>query len=112
QTRQAAALAAAAGASLEAELGHVPLSGNADAPLPAVEEVVKFVDATGVDALAVAVGTVHGYYRRAPKIDLDLGRRAGAAVAIPLVLHGGSDTPRETIAALIRGGFAKVNVST
>lgn len=111
-TREAVKLAAATGASVEAEIGHVPLNTRDDVPLPTPDEVARFAGETGVDALAVAVGTVHGYYQGEPKINLELGRRAGLATGIPLVLHGGSGTPEATVRALIRSGFAKVNVAT
>jgi len=112
QTREAVKMAAKRGASVEAEIGHVPLSGEKDIPLPTPEEVADFVAKTGVDSLAVAVGTVHGYYKGEPKIDLELGRKAGKAVSIPLVLHGGSGTPEATVRSLVKSGFAKVNVAT
>ncbi len=112
QTREAVRLAAAAGASVEAELGHVPLSARDEAPLPTPEEAADFVRQTGIDALALAVGTVHGYYQHEPRIDVELGRRAAAAAGIPLVLHGGSGTPEAMVGELIRSGFAKVNVAT
>ena len=111
-TKPAVAMAAKSGASVEAEIGHVPLSGEADIPLPTVEEVCKFAESTGVDSLAVAVGTVHGYYKGEPKIDLEFGRKAGEALSIPMVLHGGSGTPHDTVRKLIKSGFAKVNVAT
>jgi fructose/tagatose bisphosphate aldolase len=111
-TARAVALAARTGASVEAEIGSVPKNERGSSPLPSPADVAAFVAATGVDALAVAVGTVHGYYKDKPRIDLDLARRAGEAVAIPLVLHGGTGTPEETVRAIILSGFAKVNIAT
>jgi ketose-bisphosphate aldolase len=108
----AAKMAAAAGASAEAEIGHVPLSGADDVPLPSAEEAAEFAAKTGVDALAVAVGTVHGFYKSEPKIDLGLAREAGRLCAAPLVLHGGSGTPGHIVRELVSAGFAKVNVAT
>ena len=112
KTKEAVKMAAKSGSSVEAEIGHVPLSGQDDIPLPTPSEISSFAERTGVDSLAVAVGTVHGYYKGEPKIDLELGRKAGEAVKIPLVLHGGSGTPEATVRSLIKSGFAKVNVAT
>ncbi len=111
-TKEAVRMASAKGASVEAEIGHVPLSGEAEIPLPSVEEVCDFAERTGVDSLAVAVGTVHGYYKGEPKIDLDFGAKAGQALKIPMVLHGGSNTPHDIVRKLVKSGFAKVNVAT
>lgn len=111
-TRKAVQMAHAAGIFTEAELGHVPIGEKENIPLPSVEEVVEFTEKTGVDSLAVAVGTIHGYYKAVPVINLELGRKAGEAVGIPLVLHGGSGTPLDQVRALIRSGFSKVNLAT
>ncbi len=111
-TRKAVQMAHAAGIFTEAELGHVPIGEKENIPLPSVEEIVEFTEKTGVDSLAVAVGTIHGYYKAVPVINLELGRKAGEAVKIPLVLHGGSGTPLDQVRALIRSGFAKVNLAT
>lgn len=109
-TLEAVKLARAAGVSIEAEIGHVAQGDEGrDANF---QESVKFFEATGVDALAVAVGTAHGFYATEPKIDLELARQLGEAIPAPLVLHGGSGTPREKVRALIGYGFAKVNVAT
>lgn len=111
-TRKAVQMAHAAGIFTEAELGHVPIGEKENIPLPSVEEVVEFTEKTGVDSLAVAVGTIHGYYKAVPVIDLELGRKAGETVKIPLVLHGGSGTPLDQVRTLIRSGFSKVNLAT
>lgn len=77
-----------------------------------LEETVRFYEATRVDALAVSIGTAHGFYRETPKIDVELARKIGEAIPIPLVLHGGSGTPPEKIRAVIGCGIAKVNIAT
>ena len=77
------------------------------------DEVKKFVDATSVDTLAVAIGTSHGLYPKhiKPEIRLDLLRDISAKVAIPLVLHGGSGNPDAEIAKAVELGICKINIS-
>ncbi len=115
QTRQAAEYAHKHGVSIEGELGYVPLNGTEAAeniPLSTPEEAKQFAEATGIDALAVSIGTAHGYYTKEPQIDVDLSRHISEAVSIPLVLHGGSGTPHDIVRQVLRNGFAKVNIST
>ena len=115
QTRRAAEYAHRHGVTIEGEIGHEPLNGTEAAvniPLSPPDEAAAFAAETGVDALAVSIGTAHGYYREEPKIAVDLARQISAVVAIPLVLHGGSGTPHEKVKAVIKNGFAKVNVAT
>lgn len=115
QTCRAAEYAHRHGVTIEGEIGHVPLNGTEAAiniPLSTPEEAAMFATATGVDALAVSIGTAHGYYREEPKIAVELAQQICGQVAIPLVLHGGSGTPHEKIKAVIKSGFAKVNVAT
>lgn len=71
-----------------------------------------FVEETGVDALAVSIGTVHGMYRGTPNIRLDILEEIETQVPVPLVLHGGSGTPEETLKACIQRGICKINVNT
>ncbi|MBN2642847.1 MAG: class II fructose-bisphosphate aldolase [Victivallales bacterium] len=114
-TRKAAEYAHEFGVTIEGEIGHVPLNGTEGAeniPLSTPDEARQFALATGVDALAVSVGTAHGYYAKAPEISVDRAREINAVVDIPLVLHGGSDTPMDKVREVIRNGFAKVNVAT
>ena len=117
-TRRAVEMCHAAGVSVEAELGHVGYSSekisadDADARLTRVDEAVRFVAETQVDALAVAVGTIHGLYRGRPRIDFDRIRTLREALDIPLVLHGGSDTPDEAIQRAIVVGVDKINIWT
>jgi fructose-bisphosphate aldolase class II len=75
-------------------------------------EARRFVDETGVDALAVAVGSSHAMTERTASLDLDLIARLHTAVPVPLVLHGSSGASDETIMSAIRSGITKVNVST
>jgi fructose-bisphosphate aldolase class II len=112
--RSAVELAHAAGVSVEAELGHVPFGDCAtdDPELTEPAEAAGFVEQTGVDALAVAVGTAHGRYKRAPVLDLDRLERIRATVDVPLVLHGGSDTPPAALQRCIALGITKINIAT
>ena len=104
------------GASVEGEIGHV---GNADVGdnetdemYTTPEEAVAFVKATGVDALAVAIGTAHGAYKTKPKLDIKRLSEIRAALDTPLVLHGGSGLSDEDFRNTIAGGIAKVNIFT
>ena len=110
-TALAVRLAHAAGCSAEGEIGHVA-QGDATS-LTSVEEAVSFAAATGVDALAVSIGTAHGYYKAEPKLDIDLCRAIGSALPeLPLVLHGGSGTPLDAVRQSILCGIAKINIAT
>ena len=101
----------AVGATCEGEIGHV--AQGDETALTDVEEAAKFAAATGVDALAVSIGTAHGYYKAAPKIDVDRCRAIAAALPdTPLVLHGGSGTPLGDVRKVIEAGVAKVNIAT
>lgn len=104
----------AAGVFVEAELGRVGGKDGAHAPGVRTdpEEARAFVAATGVDALAVAVGSSHAMTERTASLDLDLIAALHAAVPVPLVLHGSSGVPDDTITAAIRAGMQKINVST
>jgi fructose-bisphosphate aldolase, class II len=112
-TRRAVELAHARGASVEAELGHVG-QGDDDhqSPLTRVDEAERFVKETGVDALAVSIGTLHGLYRGTPHLDFERIAQLRAACPIPLVLHGGSDTPDADIRRAIETGIDKINIWT
>ena len=117
--RQVTALARAVDVSVEGELGTIgELDEEAEAGADEVvvvnpDEVKRFVDATQVDTLAVAIGTSHGLYPKdmKPEIRLDLLRDISAKVDIPLVLHGGSGNPDEEIAQAVALGICKINIS-
>jgi fructose-bisphosphate aldolase class II len=113
-TRAAADWAHEAGLFLEAELGKVGGKDGAHAPGVRTdpEEARNFVADTGVDALAVAVGSSHAMTDRTAVLDLDLIRRLAAAVPVPLVLHGSSGVPDDQLRAAVRAGIVKVNVGT
>ena len=110
-TALAVRLAHAAGCSAEGEIGHV--AQGDETSLTSVEEAVSFAAATGVDALAISIGTAHGYYKAEPKLDIDLCRAIGSALPeLPLVLHGGSGTPLDAVRQSILCGIAKINIAT
>ena len=117
-TCQAVELAHAKGVSVEAELGHVGqgqevvLGDEQQAHLTNVDEARRFVAETGVDALAVSIGTLHGLYRGKPRLDFVRLAQLRAACQIPLVLHGGSDTPDQDIRRTIETGIDKINIWT
>jgi len=110
-TRRSAELAHAAGASVEGEIGHVAMGDETALTEP--EEAEAFAAATGVDALAVSIGTAHGYYKNEPKLDIDRCRAIAERLPdVPLVLHGGSGTPLDQVRKAIENGIAKINVAT
>ena len=76
------------------------------------EEALRFVEETGVDSLAVAIGTAHGVYQGIPKLDVERLSRIREIVSIPLVLHGTSGIPDEDVKECIRRGICKVNYAT
>jgi len=113
-TRRVVAHAQAAGAAVEAELGEIGGKDGAHAPGVRTDprEAASFVQETGVDLLAVAVGSSHAMTSRDARLDLDLIVRLADAVPVPLVLHGSSGVPDDEIARAVRAGIRKVNVST
>ena len=111
-TAQIVKIAHAFGASVEGEIGHVGQAADGDGCYTTVEEAVDFVNRTGVDALAVAIGTAHGNYKTKPVLDIDRLRAIRSALDTPLVLHGGSGLSEEQFRATIEGGIAKVNIFT
>lgn len=104
----------ARGVTVEAELGHVGANagGGDDSVFTQPQEAVEFCRRTGVDALAVAIGTAHGAYRSAPKLDIPRLREIAQAVETPLVLHGGSGLSVQNFQDCIQAGIAKVNIFT
>ena len=104
------------GASVEGEIGHVGmgLAGDNEAAdgYTKVEEALDFYNKTGVDALAVAIGTAHGPYKSKPKLDLQRLSDIANAVDVPLVLHGGSGLSDDDFRNAIANGISKVNIFT
>jgi len=116
--REVVQAAHAGGVAVEGELGRIGGEeagmnvNEGDAHLTDPEEAAEYVEQTGVDALAVGIGTVHGFYKSKPNIRLDLLKRIAEKVSIPLVLHGGSGTPDEIVREAISLGIAKINICT
>ncbi len=99
---------------VEAELGEIGGKDGVHSPLARTrpDEAAAYVAATGVDALAVAVGSSHAMLSRDAVLDLDLIARIHRAVIVPLVLHGSSGVPDQHLAAAVRAGMTKINVAT
>lgn len=114
------------GVTVEAELGHVPdaIAGTGEAAhqgiahiqpkdcLTQPADVKRFVDLTGVDALAIAIGTAHGSYVSTPDLEIGLLKEINEVSEACLVLHGGSGTPEDQVKAAIENGITKINVFT
>lgn len=119
-TKEVVAYAHTQGVSVEAEIGHVGGASEgvegetSESVYTTVEEAVAFVEATGVDSLAVSVGTSHGVYKsnKTPELNFERLRALSAAVPVPLVLHGGSGTGDENLRRAVRDGITKLNVYT
>ena len=117
EVKQVVEIAHSVGVSVEAELGHVGDADNYEtdrnAALTVPEDAVRFIEETGVDCLAVSIGTAHGIYAtgEAPYLDFDrLKEIKEATKGFPLVLHGSSGTDDESLAKACRMGINKVNI--
>lgn len=101
-------------ANVEAELGYVAKLGQTKEKLGFTEpeEARQFVHDTGVHALAVAIGSAHGFYKETPMLDLERLSAIKEATQIPLVLHGGSGIPADVLRESIRRGICKINLAT
>lgn len=102
---------------VEAELGKVggkedDLDGGEGNPYTDPQQAAEFVEKTGIDSLAVAIGTAHGVYKGTPKLDVDRLSEIRKVVDIPLVLHGTSGVPDEAVKECIKRGICKVNYAT
>ena len=120
-TKKVVEAAHATGVSVEAELGTIAdtgkdveghLTDNVQYTDP--ETAKEFVEATGIDSLAIAIGTAHGLYPKdvKPKLKPEIAKAVSEVVDIPLVLHGASDNPDEKIAQAIEYGINKINISS
>ena len=100
--------------SVEAEIGHVgtgeKYTDGSDTIYTSVQEAADFAAATGIDSLAVSIGTAHGLYKGTPKINFDRLHEIAAAVPVPLVLHGGSSSGDENLHRCAVEGIAKINI--
>lgn len=117
-TKKVVEAAHAVGVSVEGELGTIggvedDLNvAEEDAALANPEEAIRFWEETQVDALAIAVGTAHGMYKGEPKIRYDIIEKVSQNIGVPIVLHGGSGVPDESIKKSISLGVGKINVNT
>ena len=115
-TREIVKIAHAMGVTVEGEIGHVGEAINDDESATDMyttpQEAVCFIEQTGVDALAIAIGTAHGVYKSTPKLDIERLKQIRKVTDTPLVLHGGSGLPIEDLKSTIREGIAKLNIFT
>ena len=116
ETREIVKIAHAFGATVEGEIGHVGEAAKEDNLLTDMyttpEEAKAYLEATGVDALAVAIGSAHGVYKKKPMLNIERLKEISGAVKVPLVLHGGSGLSDDDFKNTIRNGIAKVNIFT
>lgn len=116
ETAEVVKIAHSFGATVEGEIGHVGQASNGDESLEDMyttpEEADAFIKATGVDALAIAIGSAHGVYKTKPRLNLERLKEIRAKVDAPLVLHGGSGLSDDDFRNTIREGIAKVNIFT
>lgn len=119
-TKMVTEMAHSMGAGVEAELGRLVTAeaGSAKTGLEnsrpedfytRPEEASDFVEKTGIDALAIAFGTSHGFYKAQPKLDFDVVRKVAAATGVPLVMHGGSGVSADGFRKAIECGIRKIN---
>ena len=116
QTSLVVRAAKAVGADIEAELGHVgdaQCSADIENDIFTVADEAKtFIERTGVDALAIAIGNLHGKYIATPQLNITRLKEINSLCNTPLVLHGGSGTSEEDFKACAHNGVAKINVAT
>ena len=116
ETREMVKISHAFGATVEGEIGHVGEAAKEDNLLTDMyttpEEAKAYLEVTGVDALAVAIGSAHGVYKKKPMLNIERLKEISSAVKVPLVLHGGSGLSDDDFKNTIRNGIAKVNIFT
>lgn len=115
-TKEIVKIAHSMGATVEGEIGHVGMAASSDNLLTDMyttkEEAVEFCAKTGVDALAVAIGSAHGVYKTKPMLNFERLREIHNATNVPLVLHGGSGLSDDDFRQVIKDGISKVNIFT
>jgi ketose-bisphosphate aldolase len=113
-SRSVVKLAEKYNANVEAELGYVAKLGQLQvvSQYTQPDEALRFVEATGIDALAIAIGSAHGFYKETPRLQLDLLKQIHDTVKMPLVLHGSSGIPDDQLRDSIERGICKVNLAT
>ncbi|MDD4019261.1 MAG: class II fructose-bisphosphate aldolase [Kiritimatiellae bacterium] len=114
QTRDVVQLCRAVGVSVEGEIGHVGVAAQGDEDLPCTpaEDAIRFFSETGVDLLAIMIGSAHGIYKKTPKLNIERIRDVHDRGQIPVVLHGGSGIPDEQIRLAVAAGIRKINYAT
>jgi len=110
-TAKAVEIAHDARLSIEGEIGRIAAASD-DISTCDHEQAIEFAAETGVDALAAAVGSAHGFYKKEPSLDFEIMDRISKAIRVPLVLHGGTGIPEAQIKKAIAHGMAKVNIAT
>ncbi|MBQ8510384.1 MAG: class II fructose-bisphosphate aldolase [Clostridia bacterium] len=114
-TKKIVELCAYNGIQVEGEIGHIgsAAAGDEASQSTTVEEAVTYANGTGIRAMAIMVGTAHGHYKKAPKLDIDRVAEIHAALPqVSLVLHGGSGVPDDQIQAAVKAGIRKINFGT
>lgn len=115
-TREIVKIAHAFGATVEGEIGHVGEAASGDNShtdmYTTVDEAKQYLCDTGVDALAIAIGTAHGAYKQKPKLDFERLKAIRNAVDVPLVLHGGSGLSDDDFKMSVKCGISKINIFT
>lgn len=113
-TRQVIKIAGRYKANVEAELGFVAKLGQelARQEFTQPADAIRFAESTGVHALAIAIGSAHGFYKQAPKLDIELLAQISENIPTPLVLHGSSGIPDAMLQEAIRNGICKINLAT
>ncbi len=115
-TKEIVKIAHSMGATVEGEIGHVGMAASSDNLLTDMyttkEEAVEFCAKTGVDALAVAIGSAHGIYKTKPMLNFERLREIHNATNVPLVLHGGSGLSDDDFRQVVKDGISKVNIFT
>lgn len=106
------------GVPVEAELGRIGgvedelRVDEEDAGYTAPDSALEFVEKTGIDSLAISIGTAHGMYHRPPKLNFELLKTIRSMVNIPLVLHGASGIPDQDLQRSVHNGISKINIAT
>lgn len=117
-TKEIVRIAHSVGVSVEAELGKIGgtedqiVVSEAEATYTDPKEAKIFVEETGIDSLAIAVGTAHGIYKGVPKIDFDRIKEIDSMVDVPLVLHGSSGVDYDSLRKAVQLGICKINIDT
>lgn len=112
-TKEAVKIAAGFNANVEAELGYVAKLGqNQKAEPTSAVDAKRFAEATGIDALAIAIGNAHGFYKETPNLHLDRLKEIREVTSCALVLHGSSGIPDDQLVEAVKCGISKINLAT